>query len=95
MKDQTCREVIGFLGDYLDGGLPAAERDEFRRHLSACEACTAYLDSYRETIRRAKAALVAGHPPDYPAIPEEMVQAILAARHKPPAPPDATRDARP
>lgn len=74
----TCRELIDFLMSYVDGELPPEQRAEFDRHLDACAACRRYLDSYRQTIRLAKGLKQdAPAPPD---VPEELVQAILAAR---------------
>ena len=74
----TCREVIAFLADYLEGALPLEERARFDRHLLLCHSCTAYLMMYRDTIRMTKAAAAA---PLLPAddVPEELVQAILAS----------------
>lgn len=78
MTDLTCREMTGFLTDYLDGTLPLAERGVFEQHLAECRDCVAYLRTYAETIRLAREtrdadALPAG-------VPEDLVRAILAAR---------------
>ena len=81
MKDHdyiTCRELIGFIADYLDGELAAPMRHEFERHLKVCPSCVAYLEGYRRTIQLGKMALA---PTDDPApVPEELVRAIRAAR---------------
>jgi len=71
-----CREIIAFLADYLDGSLAPETRSEFDRHLGVCPSCVAYLASYRDTIRMAKAASIeadAGEPP------EDLVKAIVAS----------------
>jgi anti-sigma factor RsiW len=76
----TCRDFVAFLMEYWSGELTAAERAGFEAHLVVCPDCVAYLDTYRETIQLCKAAYA--HPeervPDE--VPEELVQAILAAR---------------
>ena len=69
-----CTEIIGFLADYLDGELDADRRSEFDRHLAVCPSCVAYLETYKETIRMAKAAEL---PVDE--APEDLIKAILAA----------------
>src|SRR5438128_4830644 len=46
-KYMTCRELIEFLIDYLDGTLAPQERERFDAHLAVCPACVRYLDSYR------------------------------------------------
>ena len=47
----TCRQLIDFIADYLDGELDDASRGDFERHLDRCDSCHAYLDSYRNTMR--------------------------------------------
>jgi anti-sigma factor RsiW len=80
----TCRDIIEFLADFLDGGLPSEERAVFEAHLAQCPACVVYLRTYEQTIRLGKA--ISTHPPEEP--PEELIQAILAAR---PAGPGVSR----
>ena len=75
----TCRDILDFLMDYDAGALTPRERALFDEHLAECPSCTAYLDSYRQTIRMGK-ALSAEEASQ--AIPPELVQAILAARGK-------------
>jgi anti-sigma factor RsiW len=72
----TCRELVQFLGDYLDGDLSAEVRRRFDAHLAACPDCVAYLDGYRQLVRlnRSLGREVAPH------MPENLVRAILAAR---------------
>lgn len=76
-----CQELITFLAGYVDDALPADRRAEFERHLAVCVSCQAYLASYRETIRLARAAAIA---PELRIedVPDEMVSAILAAARK-------------
>ncbi len=69
----TCREVLDFLDDYVADGLPPASRHDFDRHLSVCPSCVAYLDSYRETTKMAKASMA-----DIEDVPPEVITAILA-----------------
>jgi len=78
----TCRQLIEFLADYLDGELDPGQRREFDRHLAVCPSCVNYLESYKAAVAMGKAAFCA--PPDAPApgVPEELVTAILAARRQ-------------
>lgn len=75
----TCKEVIGFLGDYLDGVLPWRQQLAFNLHLVSCRQCRRYLASYCETMHLARAS---GRPSSSEAAPapDELVQAILSAR---------------
>ena len=77
--DISCRELIGFLADYLDGELPEGTRSDFKQHLAHCPECMQYLASYRETIRLGRLAydLDGPLPED---VPDELVEAILASR---------------
>lgn len=78
----TCRELADFIADYLSGELPADTRSQFDCHLSLCPNCRRYLKSYEETVKLGKAAFEdddAEVPAD---VPEQLVQAILAARQR-------------
>ena len=79
----TCRELIDFLADYLDGQLPAAQRSAFESHLGECPHCANYLDSYRKTIALAGQAF-ADDAPAAGAVPDELVRAVIEARKKSP-----------
>lgn len=72
----TCRDLYGFLDDYLAAALPLPTRLAFQAHLAICSACRRYLRSYELTLAAAKSAeaTTVEEPP------EELVQAILAAR---------------
>jgi len=89
MLAMTCRELADFLMEYLDGELPADVRAAFDRHLSLCPNCVAYLAAYKTTIamgRRAFAADEAEADADArPDVPEDLVKAILIARHRDPS----------
>jgi anti-sigma factor RsiW len=75
----TCREFVEFLGAYLSDELPEDVRDAFDRHLAECADCTAYLRTYEQTVRLAKAVCVEPEGPVPAGVPEDLVQAILSA----------------
>lgn len=79
----TCREFAQFLDDYLSDELEPEVRETFDDHLAHCPSCVIYLNTYRDTVALAKGAWA---PPDVqpvPAdVPEELMQAILAARRR-------------
>ena len=77
----TCKELVEFLMDYLDGLLCEPERRRFEEHLGECPDCVAYLATYQEAVRLGKEACTAGDsiPTD---VPEDLVRAILAARRR-------------
>ena len=78
----TCRELVEFLMDYLDGVLPEPERSCFEEHLGECPDCVAYLASYQEAIRLGKDACEAGDDAIPAEVPEDLVRAVLAARRR-------------
>jgi anti-sigma factor RsiW len=78
----TCRELVDFLGEFLAGELPEAERAEFEKHLAACPECLAYLDSYQKTVQLGKAAFANPEDEVPDKVPEDLVRAILASRAK-------------
>ncbi len=80
MVDLTCRELIEFLGEYFEGGLPSENRAVFEAHIGICPPCKAYLENYRDTVDLVSGAcedLEASVPEE---VPEALVQAILKAR---------------
>lgn len=81
----TCRELADFLMDYVDGELAGDVRERFEHHLTLCPNCVRYVSAYRKTAdlsRKAYETLEADA--DRPArdagAPEELIEAILAAR---------------
>lgn len=75
-----CREVVEFLMEYLSAELPPDQRLAFEEHLETCPECVAYLQSYKETVKLGKAVLNHSDERIPDEVPEELVQAILAAR---------------
>ncbi len=72
----TCRELVDFLADYVDGNLPADVRVHFDRHLKACPPCIAFLNTYNSGTKLLQAAFQ----DECCQVPEGLVEAILAAR---------------
>lgn len=48
--DLTCQQVTALLVDFIAGDMAAPMRMAFDVHLRHCQACTAFLATYRETI---------------------------------------------
>lgn len=46
----TCRDVIGLMADYLESTLTEEQIAELAEHLDGCDACQAYLNTYRRTM---------------------------------------------
>jgi anti-sigma factor RsiW len=79
----TCREFIEFMMEYLDHELSEQERAVFDQHLSICPPCEAYLDSYKKTVELGKASFADCGDGELPHdVPEDLIEAILAARSK-------------
>ena len=69
----TCQQMVELVTEYLEGRLPAAERERFEAHLALCDGCQAYVDQMR--------ALVAelGDTPDIdlsPALEDDLLAAF-------------------
>lgn len=74
----TCRDLIDFILESLEGALDEFQAEDFQRHLALCVSCRAYLESYVTTIRVGQVVL---RYDDTPAsVPEELVKAILTSR---------------
>ena len=76
----TCRELIDFLMDYLDGDLPEGQASAFEEHLDICPACVDYIDGYKKTIELGQAVCAEEDEALPTNIPDDLIQAILAAR---------------
>lgn len=46
-----CRDIIDLLDEYLDGTLDREAAEALGAHLAGCEDCTAFLNTYRGTVR--------------------------------------------
>jgi anti-sigma factor RsiW len=66
----VCRDAVELVSDYLDGSLSRRDRRRLERHLSACDACTAYLAQIRATVA------ASGHvgPDD---LPDDVVEGLV------------------
>jgi len=80
----TCRELVEFLAEYLEGRLPEDQLARFNGHLATCPSCVSYARSYKDTVRLGRRVFscpdetVPGH------VPEDLVRAILDARDRQP-----------
>ncbi|MCR4373487.1 MAG: zf-HC2 domain-containing protein [Acidobacteria bacterium] len=77
----NCRELSQFLMEYVGDTLERDVHENFESHLKACPNCHTYLVQYRETIR---AGQLACGDEDCSEVPEDLVQAVLAAISKEP-----------
>lgn len=46
-----CQSLIDLVSDYLEGTLPAPERDRFEEHVAGCAGCGRALEQFRLTVR--------------------------------------------
>jgi anti-sigma factor RsiW len=76
----NCRQVIDFLMDYIDGELPEHVKACFDMHLQMCPPCVEYLRTYRATVTVTKACLHDHAATCTEPMPEQLIQAILAAK---------------
>lgn len=74
----TCREVYGFLDEFLEGRLNISTRLAFGAHLLLCPPCRNYLATYRASIEAARRSERADARSGE--IPEELIAAILSSR---------------
>jgi anti-sigma factor RsiW len=47
----TCRELVELVTAYLDGALSPEETGRMEAHLKLCDACSAYVEQVRTTVR--------------------------------------------
>ena len=51
LRPMACRELVELITEYLEGTLGPQDRARFDAHIAGCDACTAYLDQMRQTLR--------------------------------------------
>ena len=51
LPELPCRELVELVTEYLEERLSPDDRARFDAHLAACEACRAFLEQFRRTIR--------------------------------------------
>lgn len=81
MRELSCREVVEFLAGYLSHELSPPEREAFESHLAECDDCVVYIRQYEQAIRLSRDAYRVADELEE-ALPERLVDAILAARAK-------------
>lgn len=76
--DLTCEQFIHALGAFVAGELSPAARARSEHHEAACRDCASYRRDYEATMRLARDAASGDA-----ALPDALVQRILAARRRP------------
>ena len=61
-RSLECRELFSNLSEYLDGRVEPATCDAMRRHIEACPACVAFLQSLRTAIDRCRSLTISCDP---------------------------------
>jgi anti-sigma factor RsiW len=46
----ACQELVELVTAYFDGSLSRRDRRRFRRHISGCDNCSAYVEQMRLVI---------------------------------------------
>jgi anti-sigma factor RsiW len=64
MGSVACVDGVGVLMEYLEGVLPAADRERVEAHVAGCARCVAFVESYRQTPRILRAATAAAFSDD-------------------------------
>jgi len=76
----TCGEVESVLFDYVEGNLSGYALAKFEFHIKACKECRDYLAAYRKSILLSNQVLGPSDSPAPDNLPDDLVNAILAAR---------------
>jgi anti-sigma factor RsiW len=70
----SCKELLEILNDYLDGELVVEQRQTIEFHMTGCKDCTIRVETYRHTVRLAKALPRCDRLP--PAVEERLRKAL-------------------
>jgi anti-sigma factor RsiW len=72
-RELACNEVVELVTAYLDGALPAEDRERFEEHLVFCDGCDRYLEQMRATISATRNVGVGELPPE---LEERLLEAF-------------------
>jgi anti-sigma factor RsiW len=70
----TCQELHDLLFDYIGGELIVEQRQTIEIHISGCPDCTIRIETYRHTVRLARALPKCGPLP--PAVEERLRKVV-------------------
>jgi anti-sigma factor RsiW len=73
-----CRDIVELLDDYLDGTLEPADALALEVHLRGCQDCTAFLATYRGTVRASRDL-------SEDQLPGELRERLLSLLRRPPS----------
>ncbi len=74
LPEMPCRELVEVETEYLEDRLSPGDRARFEIHLEACEACRAFMEQFRQTIR------ALGRLPEESLSPETRASLLAAFR---------------
>jgi len=77
----NCVEFEDFILDYLDGECSDKQKRLFEFHLRLCRECREYLAAYQRARILTRDALDAESREGLANVPEDLVAAVIAARH--------------
>ncbi len=77
----ACDEFEEFILAYLEDELPPRQKFVFEMHLKVCRECREYLRAYKASMHLAGQAADAADDALPGAVPEDLIEAILAARN--------------
>jgi anti-sigma factor RsiW len=69
-EEALCRRAVSVIADYLSGDLSEKDHQHFEAHLAGCEDCTAFFNTYRQSVQAVKTL-------KYEALPPEVQARIL------------------
>jgi anti-sigma factor RsiW len=78
----SCKEFEEFILDYMEDALAQAKKKTFELHLRMCPECREYLAAYKRSIELNQAVFNKPSDPLPDDVPEDLIKAILDARHK-------------
>jgi len=77
-RPALCASGAELMMEYLEGTLPQDLRRDIEQHVQACERCTAFVASYRETPRIVREATAFAMPREL----EDSLMTFLRARRR-------------
>jgi anti-sigma factor RsiW len=78
MNDSDCKQIFELLSQYLDGELPPAASEEFRRHIQDCAPCVDFVESLKKSMKLSREYQPGEQPPELPAAVKKSLSEAYA-----------------
>ena len=64
VENALCRRAVSVIADYLNGDLSLKDHRRFEAHLTDCDDCAAFFNTYKKTLQAMQTLRYEDMPPE-------------------------------